>query len=150
MSMLSAEKLQEIVEVVWMTALELPISPAGNCQLHTDSCHTADISISGAWHGVVTVRASSNFLTRAASVMFSCPIYEVSDTDRIDTLTELTNMLGGTVKCLLPETCDLSLPEVQDSHTDNGTCKDWIYFRCEDNPLAIAVTELDENVSRVA
>lgn len=150
MSVLSEDQLQEIVEVVWMTALELPITPGGDDELDNGACLTADINITGAWQGNVSIRASSQFLTNAASMMFSCTLSEVSDTDRADTLTELTNMLGGTVKCLLPEICDLSLPKIRHDSDNEASDDEWVCFYCEDSTLAVAITETDAGALRVA
>jgi chemotaxis protein CheX len=140
MSVISEEELHEIVEVVWMTVLNLPIEFGEEAELALCDYLISEIQISGAWEGVVTVRASDEFLVHAASVMFSCPVDDLTDMDRSDTLTELTNMLGGTVKCMLPEPCDLSLPHIIMADAAVGTEHDWVNFNCANTPLAIAVT----------
>ena len=140
MSTIGWGELQEIVEVVWMTVLDLPVEEGFEPDLAPCNTVTAKINISGAWHGHVLVKASEQFLSCAAALMFSTAEGEVNDTDRADTLTELTNMLGGTVKCLLPETCDLSLPVVVQEEPDVSD-DSWAYFLCGDHPLAVAVVE---------
>ena len=142
MSVISEEELQEIVEVVWMTALDLPVVPGQEAELALSDYVTSEIEISGAWEGIVSVRASEQFLTHAASVMFSCPQEDVSELDRTDALTELTNMLGGTVKCMLPETCDLSLPSIRLDENVVDLQHEWCTLDCEGRPLAVAVTEV--------
>ena len=150
MSVLSEEELSEIVEVVWMTVLELPVSEGHATELLASECITAGIVISGAWQGSVKVRASQEFMSLAASRMFSIPIEDVEQEDRIDTLTELTNMLGGTVKCLLPETCDLALPSITQGEYEDPAGHEWLHFVCEEHPLAVAVIAAHENVSVAA
>lgn len=150
MSVISEEELQEIVEVVWMTVLDLPLMPGQEAELALCDYVTSEIEISGAWEGLVTVRASEQFLTHAASLMFSCPQEAVSEMDRTDALTELTNMLGGTVKCLLPETCDLSLPSILMDDAADSSLHEWSNFNCEGTPLAVAVTEMTEGARQVA
>ncbi len=150
MSVLSEEELHEIVEVVWMTVLDLPIGPGDAAELALCEYQTSEIEITGAWQGVVSVRASEQFLTHAASLMFSCPMDDVSELDRADTLTELTNMLGGTVKCLLPETCDLSLPTVLADDSLDATDHEWITLECERRPLAVAVTPTADDAQKAA
>ena len=147
MSVINEEELREIVEVVWMTALELPIGDGVAFEPSPSEYKVSQISISGAWEGFVTVRASVQFLTQAAGRMFSCSVDEVSDPDRGDALTELTNMLGGTVKCLLPETCDLSLPSILDEDKPE---LDWVYFSCNDTLLAVAVTQGTDSIRQAA
>lgn len=145
MSEITEEELQEIVEVVWMTVLELPVGPGSEEELALTEYQMSVIEITGAWHGVVTVKASLAFLEHAASVMFSTAIDDVQPMDCVDTLAELTNMLGGTVKCLLPEICDLSLPTIVPDGQEDTTQHDWINITCEGLPLAVAVTQAAEN-----
>ncbi|MGQ7847806.1 chemotaxis protein CheX [Granulosicoccus sp. 3-233] len=141
MTILSEEELNEIVDVVCMTVLDLPVHPGGRSALHSGQYLTASIGISGAWNGVVKVRVSLELLTRAASDIFSIPVDDVDSRDLVDTITELTNMLGGTVKCMLPESCDLALPEILPSEKRTRGQHEWVYFSCESMPLAVAVME---------
>lgn len=140
MSIISEEELQEIVEVVWMTSLELPVVAGQPSDMEAGGYLTAVIDISGAWQGLVSLKASKQFLNHAASVMFSADIPDITDQDCSDTLMELTNMLGGTVKCLLPETCDLALPRIIRPDSNDNT-QQWSYFCCDDHPLAVSVCE---------
>ena len=150
MNVISEEELREIVEVVWMTMFEFPITVGGELEATPSEYKISQIAISGAWDGVVTVRASEQFLSHAAGLMFSCAIDDVTDLDRTDTLTELTNMLGGTVKCLLPETCDLSLPTIVSDEAIGDEKHEWINFSCEGSPLAVAVTHAANGAQEAA
>ncbi len=150
MSVIREEELQEIVEVVCMTALELPIGVGDSSVLASCDVQTSEIEISGAWQGAVRVRASIEFLTHAASKMFNCPSDEVSDMDRADSLTELTNMLGGTVKCLLPEPCNLSLPIILTNDLSDTEDHEWENFECEGRQLAVAVTQKAQGAQQAA
>lgn len=150
MSVISEEELQEIVEVVWMTALEMPVEPGLRTELNASDFMTSEIRISGAWRGSVLVCASKEFLSHAASQMFSAEMVELNDRDLTDSLTELTNMLGGTVKCLLPEVCDLSLPQILASDWCPSEQQDWVYFNCEGKPLGVAVVKSAEGVQEAA
>jgi len=140
MSIISEEELREVVEVVWMTVLDIPVDVGRADNLASCETTTAQISITGAWNGVVLVKASERFLSQAAAFMFSSTMDAVDDNDRSETLTEMTNMLGGTVKCLLPETCDLSLPSLVSDESTLGDVA-WLDFTCGDHPLAVAVSE---------
>lgn len=141
MSIVGEEELSEIVEVVCMTLLEMPIESGDASEVHSTEHASAEIQITGAWFGIVALKASKAFLNQAASLMFSCSLEDVSDRDRMDTLTELTNMIGGTVKCLLPEYCDLSLPTVLNGDLAESTDVEWVGFFCDASPLAVSVTE---------
>lgn len=141
MNILSEEELNEIVDVVCMTVLDLPVHPGGRVVLQSGQYLTASIGISGAWNGVVKVRVSLDLLTRAAADIFNIPVDEVESRDRVDTITELTNMLGGTVKCMLPESCDLDLPQIVPPEKKGREQHEWTYFSCEAMPLAVAVID---------
>ncbi len=139
MSILSVEELAEAVDVVCMTVFDMPVSEGLRLDMLADDCMDARIDISGAWQGSVQVRASQKFLRLAASRIFLKEIDEVDRQDCIDTITELTNMLGGTVKCMLPELCSLGLPMiiVRDQHATSDN--EWHYFDCDHQPMAVAV-----------
>ena len=141
MNILSEEELNEVVDIVCMTALDMPVHPGDQGELQAAEHLTASIAISGAWNGVVKVCASLALLRRAASVIFSINIDDVESSDCVDTITELTNMLGGTVKCMLPESCNRALPQIVSS--DEAGCEEheWAYFNCDVLPLAVAVID---------
>ena len=68
--------------------------------------------------------------------MFALEPQNAADDDLRDTLQELTNMLGGTVKSALPEPCELSLPQLTD---ESDPALPWNHFRCHGEPLRVAV-----------
>lgn len=150
MSIIGEEELREVVEVVWMTALDLQLEEDGYVDTASANYILAQISITGEWQGVVSVQANEELLSHAASIMFSCPVDNVSDMDRKDALTELTNMLGGTVKCLLPEGCDLSLPLIRDEFDADSQQFEWVGFSCDAKPLAVAISEMTDDLQQVA
>ena len=141
MSHVTAEELHEVLEVVCMTVLELPVEFADGSEYSLNEYRLCSITISGAWNGTVQVRAGVEFLTCAASHMFKIDRETVDDSDRADTFTELINMLGGTIKCLLPEPSDLSLPVVLECNTQQISGQSWHHYLCDGHPLAVAVTE---------
>lgn len=150
MSIFGEEELREVIEGVWITALDLEIEENYLEEFVSGNSITAQISISGEWSGVISLRASVELLSLAASIMFTCPSDEVTDMDRSDTLTELTNMVGGTIKCLLPEGCDLSLPEIKQDVGADAQGADWVSFCCESMPLAVAVEKLSDGKQKAA
>lgn len=139
MTILSAKELTEAVDVVCLTVFDMPVSASLRLELLADECMDARIDISGAWQGSVQVRASQKFLRLAASRVFLKDIDEVDRQDCIDTITELTNMLGGTVKCMLPESCSLGLPMIVIRDQDETAVDEWHYFDCAHQPMAVAV-----------
>jgi chemotaxis protein CheX len=70
------------------------------------------VQISGAWQGAVVLQTSVAMATKAARRMLNIPSGDVSEADIKDALAELTNMIGGNMKSLVPGPSFLSLPSV--------------------------------------
>jgi CheY-specific phosphatase CheX len=79
-----------------------------------DRSLTGCVQITGGWTGAVTIRCSTASASSFAAVMFGCDPTELSDEEVRDALGELTNMLAGSVKGLVPEECQLGIPAVAD------------------------------------
>lgn len=139
MSILNIDELTEAVDIICLTVFDMPVSASLRLDLLADECMDARIEISGAWQGSVQVRASQKFLRLAASRVFLKEIDEVDRQDCIDTITEMTNMLGGSVKCMLPESCILGLPMIVIRDQDATRDDQWHYFDCAHQPIAVAV-----------
>ncbi len=77
---------------------------------------TGCVQISGAWQGAVVLQASVAFATQAAARMLSIPGEDVAENDLLDSLAELTNMIGGNLKSLVPSPSYLSLPCATSGH----------------------------------
>jgi len=114
------ESIQGIVSTVWESVLGLQVEPEESVAAFsqydgdTPATHTyaGVVQISGAWDGAVTVQCSARAARHAAQIMFGLTDDNVSVSDLQDALGELTNMTGGNIKALLPETCYLGLPVV--------------------------------------
>ena len=72
--------------------------------------HGAEISISGKWKGNVTVSTCGALGQRIAAQMFRKDDDAVTGEDVVDALTELTNIIAGNIKAILPGPSQLSLP----------------------------------------
>ncbi len=70
----------------------------------------AEISISGKWKGSVTVSTCETLGQRIAGQMFRKEDDAVTGEDVVDALTELTNIIAGNIKAILPGPSQLSLP----------------------------------------
>jgi chemotaxis protein CheX len=70
----------------------------------------ASISMTGAWDGHVVVSMSDSAAHAVAAAMLDLDVDAVTDADILDAAGELVNVVGGQVKSLLPQPCQLSLP----------------------------------------
>jgi chemotaxis protein CheX len=105
---------------------------------------TGNVHISGQWNGLVSLTCSSAAATRAAAFMFDTGIESVSQSDVLDAVGELVNIVGGNIKGLLPPPTGLSLPSVTDGtvHVDTRSGADLIvdvHLSWMDEPIHVAV-----------
>lgn len=103
----------ELVQSVWTTILDLELHEAPTIErmVETETV-TGCIQITGRWQGAVTIDCSRALAVQVAAAMFAIDERETEVEHIQDALGELTNIIGGNVKSLLPEPCQLSLPAV--------------------------------------
>jgi chemotaxis protein CheX len=70
----------------------------------------ASISMTGSWDGHVVVSMSEPAALAVAAAMLALEPADVTDADILDAAGELVNVVGGQVKSILPQPCQLSLP----------------------------------------
>lgn len=106
-------RIRSIVRSVWSTQLGLeiqdvdkPVRPAPSATI------TAAIHISGDFHGGVWLECSRSLVRRAASIMFDLPAEKLADEDERDVIGELTNVVAGNIKALIPGSNSISLPTI--------------------------------------
>lgn len=105
---------------------------------------TGKVGISVAWTGAVLLHGSRQLAEAAAAVIFSTEPGSGSEQDSFDAMYELTNIIGGNIKSLLPESCQLSLPNVEaatDEHLQIPGMKRMseLVFDCRDQPLFVSL-----------
>ncbi len=103
--------IEDITQAIWTTLFEVPIERGGDGAIAAESTVTSIVHIEGAWHGAVVLRCPMELAVTLTSVMFQTGSEPSLDEIR-DALGELTNMLAGNLKALLPEPSALSLPAV--------------------------------------
>ncbi len=113
---LTHEDLFEILETIWSTQLGFELDDNEQSDAVTkeaeESLMTGTVQISGGFAGAVHLICGRSVVRAAAARMFSVPEAELTDEDLRDALGELTNMVGGNVKTLLPGSEFISLPTV--------------------------------------
>ncbi len=141
MNLLEAE-IGQVAELVWESVLGVGLIRRTDPLPALDPVMSASVRISGAWEGAVTIECTAHFARTAAATMFGVALPEVSAADTRDVIGELTNMLGGNVKALLPEPCRLSLPTVAEGSALalrplSGVLLTTVLFECQGSPLAV-------------
>lgn len=107
------EDIHQIIEQVCTMMLGASIEPIDAIEPAAPHDRiTGCVQITGQWSGVVMLQTTNAFVTLAASQMLALKEHELSLADRQDAVAELTNMIGGNIKSLVPGPSCLSLPSV--------------------------------------
>ena len=112
--LVTPDQMTQITCDVWASFLSLELAPTSDepaAELAGDTM-TGCVHISGDWQGSVIVEVSAAHAQRAAEAMFAADEGSLSPEEIGDALGELTNMVGGNLKGLLPAPSKLSLPSV--------------------------------------
>ena len=105
-----------IAQDIWASFLDLPLEPvpADTVDISAMPMVGGVVTVHEAWSGAVQLECSADFAAMAAQRMFAAD-GGVTRLELDDALGELTNMIGGNIKSLLPAPSHLSLPSV--THT---------------------------------
>jgi chemotaxis protein CheX len=105
--------ITQIAYSIWETLFSAPLdrAPAGSLLRDDTPLMTGCIQIDGAWNGAVMLQCPQALAERLSAELFQ-PDGAITPDEVHDTIGELTNMLAGNVKALLPEPSRISLPAV--------------------------------------
>jgi len=141
-----------IVQNVFMTMLGAAVEPVPETELAVESPLTAAIHYVGAWKGALILECSAAQATRwAAQLMPITP--PISLEDARDGLGELTNMISGNLKPLLPPGVGLSIPSVIDGaghklHLPGAEPRGSLTFCDESGPFRIGLVLFPDSEPR--
>ena len=140
------EQVAGIVEAVWTSTLDEPIDrvadlPSVGLQRRT---LTGCVNIVGAWEGQVVLQIPVELARRAAAKMLTVQDGELVLEDIQDATGELSNMVGGNVKALLPQPSRLSLPSVVEGQDYNlripgAVCVSRMVFESHGSPFVVTM-----------
>ncbi len=151
MILIQEEQIREIASDVWSGFLGMDLVACGDEQFSEGGdCMKATVVVTGDWNGEVTVECYAPLAAEAASRMFEVKPDELSNSELLDALGEIVNMVGGNIKGLLPGANKLSLPCV--SHgvcTIPVPCERSVnaVFRFENERLSVRVAKWEESES---
>ena len=137
--------LREVVSYIWATSLEMELTPVTSTTPPSApwSGIEASVHIMGAWCGTLKIQTS-----RRLAEDITARMYEISDRSKLnweqiqDALREITNVTGGNLKTVLPEECQLGIPqtvEMEISGIETTTCQTalGILFRSAGQPFQV-------------
>jgi chemotaxis protein CheX len=109
--LLPLEAVEAIAAMVLESVAGVTLEPAPGEIPRDRPALTGCVHIDGAWNGSALVECELSLACQLTAFLFKGP-GEVSMDDVRDALGEITNMIGGNVKALLPSPSRLSLPTV--------------------------------------
>ena len=141
-------EIDSIVKAIWSTLVELPIDSIGG-HLQEDSTMTSIVHVDGAWNGAVLLQCSMTLAKMITASIFQGEDEPTADEVR-DALGEVTNMVAGNFKALLPEFCSISLPTVAfgsdyDIAVVGSDLVARVPFACHDHALVVTVVQRSRN-----
>lgn len=150
-TLLERDALVGITQDVWSSFLgEEPLDEAAPAHeppaAGTVTTVTGCVTIAGEWNGSVLLTCTEELAVRAAAGLFATDASDLSPDEVTDAVGELTNMVGGTVKTLLPAPSRLSLPSVTTGsaysvHVPGAALIAQVDFAWAGEPLSVTVWE---------
>jgi chemotaxis protein CheX len=141
------DQVATVAADVWGSFLDLELvaDPRGEDALpFPGRTTTGCVSVSGAWEGSVFLQCPADHARIAAEAMFAAAPGSLSADEVGDALGELTNMVGGNLKSLLPAPSALSIPSVAEGESctvrvPGAVLISSVVLVCAAGPVAISV-----------
>ena len=150
MTIQSEAEIGQFVADIWSTFLNMEAA-------YTDKPFVAKgkentlagcIQITGEWQGTVTLYAPRQLGKKIAAAMYAMDVSEVDDQQVQDVLGEITNMIAGNIKSLLPTPCSISLPSVavtdHDLHHPRSETVTSVNFVCDNMQFFVVMLQKEE------
>lgn len=153
--MIGEAEIHQFTSDTWATVLGLDLEPSGRAFETTSDTITGCVQVTGGWQGAVVLVCPVPLARRVSAVMFGLEAEAVTLEHESDAIGELSNILGGNIKSLLPSPSYLSLPAVAHGTSyavriPGGQCVAEGVFECEGEPFMIAIVEAAQNQTCVA
>lgn len=108
------EMLERIVTSVFITMLDLAVTPSETPHLPAASRMTSFVRMTGDWNGAVLLECSARQACLFAGRILAIEPPDVVDDGVRDVLGELANVIGGNLKCGMSTGVRLSMPSVME------------------------------------
>lgn len=139
----SVEMLADIVQSVFVTMMDLEVSPGDLEWQPAGDRLTSSVQLTGDWNGSVLLECSQHQACEFAGRILAMDAPEAVDDDVRDVIGELANMIGGNMKSGMGNGIRLSMPTVVDGDYDLHVCgskvQDRLTFQCSEGHFWITV-----------
>ncbi len=137
--------LCQVTESVWETVLGMHVNVIPReVPPSTASSICGYVRISGAWEGAIALESSPALARRVAAALLGTDPAETTDEEIYDAFGELTNIIGGNIKGMLPGPSKLSVPAIRNDVRCESVLPGTVAllradFDCEGEPVRIAL-----------
>jgi chemotaxis protein CheX len=143
----SAEQITQIAQEVWESFLGTSLLPhplGDGAPALVGQTLTGCVHVSGEWTGSVFLQCGTGTAEAAAEAMFAADPGTLSADEVSDAHGELTNMVGGNIKSLLPAPSRLSVPSIAQGEScsvrvPGAVLLHRVVLVCASGPLHISV-----------
>lgn len=118
--MVEEQDVVRLIDEIWLTTLGMATHQVdSNDAIESGDGVTLDglINITGDYQATVALQVPRPLASKVASAMFRLGERTPRGEDMQDAIGELTNMLGGNLKAMMPGSCQLSLPAVVEGNS---------------------------------
>jgi len=145
MPMECEEEISQFVNDIWSTFLSVKVSTTSKPFKPKGQGNTLAgcVQITGEWQGSVTLYAPKEIGRKIAATMYSLDEAAVENQQIQDVVGEITNILAGNIKSILPAPCSISLPSVAvtdfNLHHPGSEMLSAVNFDCEGLPFLVVM-----------
>ena len=144
-------EISQFVTDTWSSLLGMKASPTDKPFKPDDKKNTLAgcVQIAGEWQGSVTLYAPRELGKKVAATIYGLDQAEVNDQQIQDVIGEVTNIIAGNIKSILPSPCSISLPSVEiidyspdQSESEKATA---VNFECENLSFLVVMIQESKN-----
>ena len=114
-----------IIQDTWTSTLGFQVDRDDAEEFSAIGALTVCVKLTGAWDGEVRLHCSPSLARSIAAAIFQVEADKAGDDGILDALSELTHIIGGNLKALLPHPVTLSLPCLPDPTNWAQTTPQW-------------------------
>jgi chemotaxis protein CheX len=144
-------EISQFVTDIWSTFLSMKVSPTDKPfkPKGKDNTLAGCVQITGEWQGTVTLYAPREIGKKVAATLYGLDETEVENQQIQDVIGEITNIISGNIKSLLPAPCSISLPSVAvtdyNLHHPGSEMLTAVNFDCEGLPFLVVMLQENKN-----
>lgn len=139
--MFQDEDIVSVARTLGESLFEAEVDFAGDSAATLTAPVASQVDVHGSFAGSVTVGCSEGLARRLAARMFGVPEARVTADEQRDAIRELSNVVAGNLKALLPPPSEIGLPVnvVDFSGAPRGDELNRLAFVCAGEPLLISI-----------